>query len=367
MPPSARALALLVIAVPLTVLITAVALKYGAFQDYEAYQNQWQLVLDGERPWIVGDNQNAYGPIHNCFALLFRIDPLAPKIFFCLCWLGFFLLWAWKSSQPLIQILSVGFLSPFLWLEVAYFGHHDIFVAVLILGSCALLRRGSDHLAGVLLGIAAGLKFYPLVLIAYLGMGHRVRPAYIASSALSFLAVMGAGYWVWGADVATPLLFAAGRAPKILSLFYFFTTPLWPWPSETLQSAAKYLLAAATAVGWYFVRKREYSVERAASLGLLILFTTYHVGHQQFLVTLFLLLPFILIEEASSNRLRLAVICYLTFLTWFDVSYTYGGYLREPPWLFVRYLASLPTTLLAGWTIWELHGGTHEVGEKLRR
>ena len=49
----------------------------GVRHDYIYYLEQWQLVLGGQDPW---STNNAYGPLHNAFALLVPIHPLAPKI-----------------------------------------------------------------------------------------------------------------------------------------------------------------------------------------------------------------------------------------------------------------------------------------------
>ena len=45
--------------------------------DYIYYLEQWQLVLAGLDPW---STNNAYGPLHNAFALLVPLHPLAPKL-----------------------------------------------------------------------------------------------------------------------------------------------------------------------------------------------------------------------------------------------------------------------------------------------
>ena len=49
----------------------------GVRHDYIYYLEQWQLVRAGLDPW---STNNAYGPLHNAFALLVPLHPLAPKL-----------------------------------------------------------------------------------------------------------------------------------------------------------------------------------------------------------------------------------------------------------------------------------------------
>jgi hypothetical protein len=62
-----------------SVLMLWLCWSYGTIDhDYQAYIAQWQLVVDGDNPW---STDNRYGPLHNVFAFLLPLGPLAPKFF----------------------------------------------------------------------------------------------------------------------------------------------------------------------------------------------------------------------------------------------------------------------------------------------
>jgi hypothetical protein len=56
--------------------VIALTLASGIQHDYRAYLRQWLLVTS-DNPWSIG---NAYGPVHNLFALLLPIGRLAPEL-----------------------------------------------------------------------------------------------------------------------------------------------------------------------------------------------------------------------------------------------------------------------------------------------
>ena len=74
-----RAAALLAALSALALLVTILG---GIRHDYVYYLQQWQLVLDRADPW---SGNNAYGPLHNAFALLVPLHPLAPKLLNAAC------------------------------------------------------------------------------------------------------------------------------------------------------------------------------------------------------------------------------------------------------------------------------------------
>src|SRR6516164_5204134 len=72
-------------AVVWTALLIVGFLK-GANYDYrDVYVIDWSRVLAGENPWLPLPG-SPYGVGHQILAGLFYFHPLAPKVFFILCW-----------------------------------------------------------------------------------------------------------------------------------------------------------------------------------------------------------------------------------------------------------------------------------------
>ena len=108
----------------------------GVRHDYIYYLEQWQLVLSGQDPW---STNNAYGPLHNAFALLVPLHPLAPKIVTAAGLLlasGLLVLTLERdrafSDWRSIYFLAFG-LNALPIVSVYWFGNNDGFVAALVI------------------------------------------------------------------------------------------------------------------------------------------------------------------------------------------------------------------------------------------
>ena len=149
-----RALTLILAASTLAVMVTI----YGGIRhDQLDYVMQWQLVLDGADPW---STNNAYGPLHNAFALLLPIKDIAPKLLTAFAFLlanGMLLInliatrpfEAWRATYFIALGANLLVLVCAFW-----FGLNDAFVAALVIGAILARREGAMVLAGLLLGLA---------------------------------------------------------------------------------------------------------------------------------------------------------------------------------------------------------------------
>lgn len=305
----------------------------GARHDYRHYLRQWKLVLNGKNPW---STDNAYGPLHNVLAYLLRLDQLAPKLVMSLGLamaiglIGRELLRQRAAAPQLILylfilpahcvVISVGFM----------YGLNDALTAALI--SFALVARvhKRDVLAGVMLGLAVLLKYYPALLVPLFALEHgRLRFRLLAATAVCVALGLAASVLIWGDSFLRAFTYGATRGPKLLSVL------------ASMQSLSKSIRGSAV-LGWLIrinslyvaliaalslvlgIRLRLHFIE-ASVLGLLATLLTFKVGHPQFyLPWLCLVAALPLASEASAERLQWTTLPYVLFLDIFQYGYAWG-------------------------------------------
>ncbi|MBN9016945.1 MAG: DUF2029 domain-containing protein [Rhizobiales bacterium] len=305
----------------------------GAQHDYVYYLAQWRLALEGADAW---STDNAYGPLHTSLALLLPLGTLAPKALIVGSLLA-------ANAALAIRLMSV---RPTAAVGLHYgmvilaniavaslgvvYGLNDALVASLIVAAVLLRLRGALVLAGLMLGLVALLKYYPLLLVPFFALeGRRFRPSLI----LTALATIGAGFiachFVFGDGWMAAILFGAGREPKLLSVLAAFSaaTPV-VGGSELLdwlvRHNAAFVLATAVAclaVAWW---RRIHWLE-ASVLALLAVLLVYKVGHQQFFLPwLFLVAALPLAGTASADRLAGLCWPFALFLSLYQWGYAFG-------------------------------------------
>ena len=341
----------------------------GPRHDYSAHMMVWNMVLHGGDPWFIppgGDAVlNAYGPLFNALALLVRINTLAPKMLFAFSYL-IFVVWLLKGfarRRGLVGLsafaVAAWLLNPFAWVEVAYFGHFDILVAVACVAAVHARARNRDAASGVSLAFGVLLKYLPIVLLPFLTVeGRRIRPKLIAATTIAIAAGLTASVLVWGPATFRPLTRAAGRSSELLSIFRFLRgtwSPLRVFsdaPNVDALSVPLLLAALAGLLAWCW--RHSVRTEAAAVLSVLTTLLFYKVGFEQYQIVLFLLVSYwwwALDDRAGQRRdpmLRLALAGYFGWLALFDLFYgRIGGYLPpDEPWSSAQEVVGLPTFVL---------------------
>ncbi|MEO8757747.1 MAG: glycosyltransferase family 87 protein [Devosia sp.] len=327
--------------------IAALALTWlgGVRHDYIYYLEQWHLVLDGLDPW--GTN-NAYGPLHNTFALLVPLHPLAPKFANALSLViaNALLVPALLRARPLPEWRTTYLLAfaanalPII--SVYWFGNNDGFVAALVIGAVLARRDGRMLLAGLLLGLATLDKYYPALLIPFFALDERKLDTRLILAALvTTILGMLAGILIWGRAFFEAIAFGVSRDATILSilrpisvigrtlgiggltdLLVKFNTPML-------------LLVWLGAIALAWVRRDNWLI--ASCWGFFAVLLTYKVGHQQFWVTWLALVACLpLLNRPDADRLARLSLPYATFLSLFQL----GFVLLQPeyyrgPWSWV--------------------------------
>lgn len=309
------------------------AIASGPQHDYYSYLEQWKLVLSGANPWAA---DNAYGPLHNALAPLTAFGPLGPKLVIAAAFLiaNIFLVRQLYETGGInsLRLYLLAIPANVLIVSVAIVhGLNDALVAAFVI--FALLARHSERLvlSGALLGLAILLKYYPAVLVPAFafGLGRRGLRL-LASAAIATLIGCAVGFAIWGADVFTALAYGSSREPKLMSLL----AALGAYPNliggpdivASLVKTNTLFVVTATALALFASWKLKVSWLESSVICLLVMFTAYKVGHQQFCVTWLVLVAALPLANTQSSA-RLAWIClpFVLFLSAYQWGYAYGS------------------------------------------
>ena len=334
--------------------------------DYVADLEIWDAVLRGGDPWWImpgkGVPLNAYGPLFNVLTAPASLNPLAPKLLFAFAYLATV---AWLVKGVGARRGAVGLpwpavvawlVNPFPWVEIAYFGHWDILVAVACVAAVHARARGRDVVSG--LGLAAGilLKYIPVVIAPFLVVGgRRLRWRLLLTAALATAAGLALSWIVWGPSTFRPLAYGASRPSTLLSVFRYLRGAYSPLrlvsatPDADALATPCLVLAGLAAFAWCWWRR----VGPAASSTMAVLTTLlfYRVGFPQYQILLLLLASYWLVAERRPRRdpfLATALGLYFGWLALFDVFYASVGGVLHPGdrFAWVEDVVGLPTFLL---------------------
>jgi alpha-1,2-mannosyltransferase len=230
------------------------------------WQGQFDLQVyhDAVRSWLRGGDLYGYRHPGTVRAFGFTYPPFAAMVLVPLALLP------WQLAAVELAATSVAGTVTMLWLR---FGRIVPVVAATVLLAAAepwrdtlslgqinlvlltlvaidlLLLLDRSPLAGVLIGIAAGIKLAPVLFIGYLVLSRRYRAAGVASAtalltvAVGWAVAPGASrrYWtelVWGTDRIGDVASLSNQS--LLGAVHRLDAPTWVWP----------VLVAVVLAGW---------------------------------------------------------------------------------------------------------------------
>lgn len=355
MPPTAdrpiRRKPTLLIAIGVWAALVLVAgLLFRAQGDYHSYLNQWKLALDGKDPW---STNNAYGPLHTALAVLVPLGPLVPKFFMQACMLAgaaivFFRAAERTGKAYLVPILLAIPLNFTFFVQGVEVGMNDDLAAALMVGAVISRLDRRFALAGLFVGLAALLKYYPILMLPFFALDNRrIDWRLILIGGATFAIGMVAAYLYWGDGLIKALIFGSSRGPKQLSILAALKSS-FPKSGLVAFLIAKdtYLVLAGVAglfaLTWWL--RVQWLV--ATVLGYLLMLTLYKVGHVQFFIPwLFLVAALACSDDKQAAKLIWVFVPALLLLSAFSffgefmsdhyrqrLSWVrdYGGYLAFP-------------------------------------
>ena len=324
--------------------------------DYSADLEIWDIILRGGDPWWLipgkGVPLHAYGPLFNALAIPRAINPLLPKLLGSFAYLAT-VAWLARGGWPKWGLVA-WVVNPFPWVEIAYFGHWDILVAVACLAAVDARSRGRDGIAGVWLAAGILLKYLPVVILPFLVVeGRRVRVRLLLTTLLTTAAGLALSGLVWGPSTFRALTYGSSRASTLLSVFRFLRGTYSPLglfsdtPNADALATPCLALAGLGVFAWCWARR----VGPAAGSTLAVLATLlfYRVGFPQYQVVLLVLASYWLVAEGRPGRsLAVSVGLYFGWLGLFDVFYALVGGVLHPGdrFAWTEEVAGLPTFAL---------------------
>lgn len=344
----------------------------GPRQDYAAYLEIWARTRAGGDPWAVhpewGYSLNAYGPAFLFLAPVAGLNPLAPKLLFATAFLlAAVALLAALCSDPRLRGGPLRFwllalvASPFAWVEIAWYGHFDLVVALSCVAALHGADRDRDAAAGAWLGAGVLLKYLPVVIGPALALRRdgTIRRRLVIAAAVVVAAGLAGAWAAWGPAPLRALQFGATRGSTSLSVFRFLRglySPLWLlWPDPDLDSWALPALALGGAVVVGLAAWRRLEPARAATAAVLVTVLLYRVGFPQYQTVVFTLAALACLRDPSawsSGRLREAFGLYFAWISAFTLfDWAVDGVIANPQWGWVEDLAGAPTAVLGAWLL----------------
>ncbi len=351
----------------------------GPRQDYVAYLEEWAAVRAGHDPWWIherwGYPLNAYGPLFNVLALPAAWNELAPKLVFALAYCLFAVLFLKRGLRgcghegkrfPALGLLA-WLMSPFAWVEIAYFGHFDVLVAIACVAAVAWCLRGREVLAGASLALGFLLKLIPVVIVPFFALdfgGRRVRGRLLAGALAPMAIGYGASFLIWGSATFRPFGFGYQRGSTLMSIFRFLrgsASPLRRFMADANVDAwSTPSLAIAGLVTFLICQWRRTDPATSALAAVLTTLLFYQVGFIQYQMIVFLLMAYWLGRYApglaQDRGLAVAIGAYFGWLSLFDLFYAYaGGIIHQGErWGWVDDWVGLPTFLLGSFLLVKL-------------
>jgi hypothetical protein len=316
----------------------AVSILAGVRGDYESYLTEWRDVLDGRNPWRGGLPYNAYGPLFNVLAPLLWITPLANKLLFAFAYL-IYVIWLIKdfgTGRGLVTlswpVVVYWLLNPFPWVEISYYGHLDVLVALACVAAVHGQARGKDVFSGICLATGVLLKYLPIVILPLLVFDkRRFRFRLFSYCAVLIIAGLFMSLLVWGKSTFGPLRFAAIREPvgSIYEPLSSANSPLrtfWDSPNVNWLEKLLLLTAGLGVFAWCIVRQTGPAL--SAALAVLVTLLFYRVGYINYQMVLFFLISYWAVTEwerlKKHNVLAALLISYFGLLGIVDIAIWLG-------------------------------------------
>jgi hypothetical protein len=306
-------------------LMLWLCVRAGVQHDYGDYVHQWQIHPHGADLW--------YGPLHTVIGLLLPWGVRVPKVFMVGALLA-------ANSALVLELIRERGMSPIQTIyllavptnvlvvgEGVIYGLNDAFVAALLIVAVLLRHRGYLLAVGVLVGLAALTKYYPLLLLPFFALdGRRLRWSVIAGGMAVFFVGQTAAIAIWGQASFDAVLFQSNRGPSLLSIInalknVFGDEGFARW----LITKNSYFVVSGVAAAFLFAWRARLNWLEGAIIGYLVMLTLYKIGHQQFYIPwLFMIASLPLVNKQSADRMAIILLPAVLLLSLFHSGYDIG-------------------------------------------
>lgn len=340
----------------------AATVVFSVIQDYYLHLQIWREVRLGNDPWFLVHGVfgtyplNAYGPLFCAIAPLAWVNPLLPKLLFAAAYLGFAL---WLVRKLDAQGVSAGWIvagmvwlfNPYVWVEIAYYGHFDIVVGLCAVAAVEARVRRRDATCATALAAGVLLKYLPMVLLPFLALDRgRIRWRLVGWTLGLTTLGLGLGVLIWGPSALRPIGFAASRYSTYLSVYRYLKGPYSPLRPPGIignpDDLANVILLLAGLRAWSWGRLRQIDARSLSALAVLTTLLLYKVGFPQYQIVWFVVATSWVVHDFRAiPHLRTLIAAMLLYFGWIAafnlIESSRGiGFLRMEDWV------GLPTFLL---------------------
>ena len=362
----------------LIILVVSLSIFSGTGSDYGLYLKMWSASNAGANPWSSNFDgikipNNSYGPLHSLLGYLALINSMMPKILIAITGVMIFIILLHAKNlhkneiknNDLFFILISYPLFPLTIISTYLFGINDSIVALIIILACESRKQERMIFTGVLIGLAALLKFYPILFLAFFSLDTKKGVSFkcILSGFLIFIMGMLIAYLIWGNEVFSPFIFGAERSPKLLSIFKFVEVIINSYYLsetsqkflQTLLSYNTYILIAVVVAVFIHSLMAQIEWEYVSLIGILLIFASYKVGHPHFYLSWAAMLAWVFASSPKgSNKKKFAwhLTPILIYLGFFQSLYLLsrlvdgpGMYMRND-WEIFRDVGSVPFIII---------------------
>jgi len=294
-------------------LMMAFAAARSVRHDYSSYLKQWDLVLNGMDPWAPLEmtwETNIYGPLHNIFAILLPLSPVAPKIFWCLTFIivNYFLFIKLIRSEInykhiIIYLLTIPF--NFLVISICFsYGNNDTIVAALI--GFATLARFQNKLfkVGIFLGLAALIKYYPLLMAIFFTLNYKkinYKPI-IGCVATIFLGLI-INVMIYGNSFLSAIKYGDSRPTKFFSVLHSLEQN-FPKNGNYFKFLIQYnsiFVIFSCLIIYIVAYRRNLNWAETSAVGTLLFLVTFKASSPQYFISLLFLIIALIINNTDRS------------------------------------------------------------------
>jgi hypothetical protein len=309
----------------------------GSVHDYVAYEIQWNLILIGRSSEA---QDNVYGPLHYIFAYLWSIHDLGPKfLWFLLLTVALYPLF--RKAKELTEFRKKAVflvLVPFNFLTLSIsssLGLNDTLVAALVLIGITQFYKDRFVFSGFLLGLSVLVKFYPIILIFFLGVKNRkIQIRFLSAALCTILVGFISGFILWQDSVFRLFDFGTNRSPKyfnILGSFFYINDRSYPRYLEALLNLNLLLVILVSCSLFVLFLVKQLNSLSMGFITLFVFLILYKGSAEQYFLPWLLIWGFMTLSQCKVHqKVAKATTPFVIFLSGFALGYElFGGYFQR--------------------------------------
>jgi hypothetical protein len=272
----------------LNTILFSILIYGGSRHDYALYEITWEGIISNEEV-----KYHTYGPLHLFFSFFYELHKLLPKLIFGTLFsiLQFYLFFKiLKNSKELIFYFYLIFPCNFLVISAIYFyGINESVVTFFFIFSIIMLINKKYLISGFFFSISVLTKIYPLLLFPTLALEKKkINFKLIFSFSISTVILLLISIYKLDNNLLLdPIKFGSDRGPKFASILSSLNYDV---PNNliiiNLIKFNSIMVLIFTFLTIIYCKIKNKCMLSSLIIVLLVILTTYKVGHIQYYIPL---------------------------------------------------------------------------------